>query len=200
MYNHSSGRDIIDATQEAITEAAGSIDNIIKQTETAVEHEPFYATPEFWVGISFALVFVCLYYQLKKAFKSMFDKRIASIVKRIDDASDLKDKARMLLAEYEKKFENVDGDTADLLEKSKKNAERLKEQNIKEIEKKIVAQEYRINDMIDNARSKAAAKITDLISEKTIKILKLAISEKLSEDSKIKLIDNSIDYIGKLKK
>lgn len=56
------GKEIIDATQNAVIEAAENVANIIDNTAAELDrhHEVFYQSAEFWVAMAFVLVVAAL--------------------------------------------------------------------------------------------------------------------------------------------
>lgn len=197
-----SGKEILDVTQDAVITAADEVGQILTevQTETEIHHDAvFYKTPEFWTGVAFVLVVLLLFKVVKKALSMLLDKRINSIVRRIDDAENLKTEARLLLAEYEEKVDNVGAEVDEILKKSKKDITAFKNKSVKEIENQITLQEKYIDERIANIKNRASAEIVNFVSEQTIKNLKIAISKELDDNQKSALIDHSIDLISNLK-
>ena len=195
-------KEIIDATQEAVVTTVDSVANMtsgVGIVSGAHHNLAFYETAEFWVGIAFILVVTLLFMPVRKMMMSMFDKRIALIIKRIDDAEALKVEAREVLAEYEDKVENVDAEVEDILKRSKKEANAFKNKTIKEIEKQLSAKERHIDDKIFNIRTRVENDIIQLVSAKTADVVEAVVISRLDLKEKSKLIDNSIDLIGRLK-
>ena len=61
----------------------------------------------FWVAVSFVIfVGLILYFRIPEKVRSVLDDNINNIKKQIDDAEKLKEEAKMILSEYEKKISN----------------------------------------------------------------------------------------------
>ena len=198
--NINSGKEIIDAAQNAVMQAADDVSGIIENTAEQLHghEEIFYQSAEFWVGVAFVLVVLLLAGPVGRLVRSMLNKRIDSITKRIHDAAELRDEAQKLLADYEKKFLNADKEAQAILNKSQKEIEYFKKENLAKLEEEMKIKEKEAEDRITASKEKAAREISDLTSELTIKTVKAAIVKNLDAKTQNKLIDDSISLITRL--
>ncbi len=198
--NINSGKEIIDAAQNAVMQAADDGSGIIENTAEQLHghEEIFYQSAEFWVGVAFVLVVLLLAGPVGRLVRSMLNKRIDNITKRIHDAAELRDEAQKLLADYEKKFLNADKEAQAILNKSQKEIEYLKKENLAKLEEEMKIKEKEAEDRITASKEKAAREISDLTSELTIKTVKAAIIKNLDAKTQNKLIDDSISLITRL--
>ena len=198
--NINSGKDIIGAAQNAVMQAADDVSGIIENTAEQLHghEEIFYQSAEFWVGVAFVLVVLLLAGPVGRLVRSMLNKRIDNITKRIHDAAELRDEAQKLLADYEKKFLNADKEAQAILNKSQKEIEYLKKENLAKLEEEMKIKEKEAEDRITASKEKAAREISDLTSELTIKTVKAAIVKNLDAKTQNKLIDDSISLITRL--
>lgn len=198
--NINSGKEIIDAAQNAVMQAADDVSDIIENTAEQLHghEEIFYQSAEFWVGVAFVLVVLLLAGPIGRLVRSMLNKRIDSITKRIHDAAELRDEAQKLLADYEKKFLNADKEAQAILNKSQKEIEYFKKENLAKLEEEMKIKEKEAEDRITASKEKAAREISDLTSELTIKTVKAAIVKNLDAKTQNKLIDDSISLITRL--
>lgn len=198
--NINSGKEIIDAAQNAVMQAADDVSGIIENTAEQLHghEEIFYQSAEFWVGVAFVLVVLLLAGPIGRLVRSMLNKRIDSITKRIHDAAELRDEAQKLLADYEKKFLNADKEAQAILNKSQKEIEYFKKENLAKLEEEMKIKEKEAEDRITASKEKAAREISDLTSELTIKTVKAAIVKNLDAKTQNKLIDDSIRLITRL--
>ena len=103
-----SGKEFIDMTQNAVVDVT---ENLISDVSLPAHHYgAFYENPVFWVAVSFVLVVVLLARPIGKIAKQLLQNRVDGIIKRIEDAANLKDDAQKLLVEYERKFVNADAE------------------------------------------------------------------------------------------
>lgn len=198
--NINSGKEIIDAAQNAVMQAADDVSGIIENTAEQLHghEEIFYQSAEFWVGVAFVLVVLLLAGPIGRLVRSMLNKRIDNITKRIHDAAELRDEAQKLLADYEKKFLNADKEAQAILNKSQKEIEYFKKENLAKLEEEMKIKEKEAEDRITASKEKAAREISDLTSELTIKTVKAAIVKNLDAKTQNKLIDDSINLITRL--
>ena len=198
--NINSGKEIIDAAQNAVMQAADDVSGIIENTAEQLHghEEIFYQSAEFWVGVAFVLVVLLLAGPIGRLVRSMLNKRIDNITKRIHDAAELRDEAQKLLADYEKKFLNADKEAQAILNKSQKEIEYFKKENLAKLEEEMKIMENEAEDRITASKEKAAREISDLTSELTIKTVKAAIVKNLDAKTQNKLIDDSISLITRL--
>ena len=76
--NINSGKEIIDAAQNAVMQAADDVSGIIENTAEQLHghEEIFYQSAEFWVGVAFVLVVLLLAGPVGRLVRSMLNKRI----------------------------------------------------------------------------------------------------------------------------
>ena len=105
MEENIPNHEIIDATQNAVLNAAETVADVIETTaqEIGGHEEVFYQSAEFWVAMSFVLVVVGLARPIGKVLHSLLQKRGENIAERISSAATMKEDAQKLLAQYEKK-------------------------------------------------------------------------------------------------
>ena len=201
MTTETSGKEIIDATQNAVMEAVENVSNIIETTTVELDghHEAFYQGAEFWVAMAFVLVVAALARPIGKTVVALLKKRIACIISRLEEASTLQEDAQKLLAEYEKKFLGAKKEAENILKKSQKEVDYYKNESLSKLEQDMRQKEKDAEDRLINAKEKASQEITTLTSELTIKAVKETLSKHLDDAAKAKLIDNSIALLAKLK-
>lgn len=196
-----SGKELIDATQNAVMEAAENVSNIIGTTAAELDghSEAFYQGAEFWVAMAFVLVVIALGRPVGKTVITLLKKRIAAIIARINEASSLQEDAQKLLADYEKKFLGAKAEAEAILKKAQKEVDYFKKESLSKLEQDMRQKEKDAEDRLMNAKEKASQEISALTSELTIKSVKEAIAKHLDDASQSKLIDASIALLIKLK-
>ena len=197
---NSGSRELLDATQQAVVGAAGNVETIIQDTAAELHGngEAFYLTAEFWVGMTFVLVVAVLFVPLKKMLLTYLGKYAEKEARRINEAENLKTGARKLLAAYEKKLENLDGERAAIIEKAKKEADVLKKKALAELDRKIQALEKSVNERIRGEQSRTENELTSLVTERTIGLLKDTLAAKLDDRARTKLPAKPIKRIESL--
>lgn len=201
MDKTSAGKEIIEATQNAVMEAAENVSNIIGQTADKIDghHEAFYMGAEFWVAMAFVLVVIGLSRPVGKLIAAMLRKRISSIISRLDEAAQLQEDAQKLLSEYERKFLNAKTEADTILKKAQKEVEYFKTESLSKLEQDMKLKEKETEERLNSAKEKATQEITSLTSSLTIEIVKQTLTQKLDNQEKSKLIDKSINLLEKIK-
>ena len=194
------GKELIEATQNAVIETADSIAGLIETTAHDIHgQEAFYEHPTFWVAVSFVLVILVLGRPVGKLIKKMLEKRIENIISRISEAANLKDDAQKLLVEYERKFVNAEIEAGKILQHSQKEIELLKKENLDKLKNDMAIKEKEAENRLMAARNEAMSEIAGLTSRLTVNAVREAVAAKLSDQKQDELIEQSIAKIANLK-
>ena len=79
----------------------------------------------FWVMISFFLfIGLLIYFQIPQKIKNTLDENIANIKNQLDEANKLKEDAKNILIEHEKKISNSKAEVKIMISKASDDAER----------------------------------------------------------------------------
>lgn len=194
-------REILDATQNAVIDAAGSVVQVVENVEHEISGHggAFYENPEFWVAVAFVLVVAVLAKPVARLLNEMLNRRIEAIADRIAEAQKLNEDAQKMLAEYEKKYLNAEKEARNILRKSEKEIEFLKEDRLKKLEADMEMKQKEAEQRIKTAQEAAMKEITTLTSEMTIRALKEVLAKNLDKKAQDRLIEASIEEISKLK-
>ena len=194
-------QEILDATQDAVLNAATSVANAFETTaqELGVHGaEPFYMEAEFWVGMAFVLVVIGLFKPVGSVFVKLLRDRGETIATRIQEAVSLKEEAQKLLADYERKFRNVEKEAAEILAKSEREIDTIKKETIAKLEDEIKIKEHDAKLRLKAMEETATQEISDKTTKLTIAIVKKALNESLDQKMTSKLIDKSIDNLKEI--
>ena len=135
----------------------------------------------FWVMVSFFLfIGLLIYFQIPQKIKNTLEENISSIKNQIDEANKLKEDAKNILIEHEKKISNSKNEVKEMLDKANDEAEK----NVIRINKDFY-------NLMENRKKNAEERIRQLKNqaEKDIKNA----SVKIAIESVEKLIKNSLD-------
>ena len=193
--------EMMETTQNAVFDAASTVAQVVESVEQEVSGHggAFYENPEFWVGLAFVLVVLMLARPIGRILNLMLNKRIEAIADRITEAQKLNEDAQKLLAEYEKKYLNAEKEAKNILRKSEREIEMLKDERLKKLEAEMNMKQKEAEQRLKTAQESAVKEITALASEMTIKALKEVLTKSLDKKSQDKLIDESIKTIANLK-
>ena len=192
--------EMMETTQNAVFEAANTVAQVVENVEHEVSGHggAYYENPEFWVGLAFVLVVLMLARPIGRILNVMLNKRIEAIADRISEAQKLNEDAQKLLAEYEKKYLNAEKEAKNILRKSEREIEMIKEERLKKLEAEMDMKQKEAEQRIKTAQESAVKEVTALASEMTIKALKEVLAKSLDKKSQDKLIDESIKTISNL--
>lgn len=196
----SAGQELIDATQNAIMDAAENVSEILaagKSVATEIKDAPFYTEVEFWVAMAFVLSVLLLLKPLAKYIRAGLQHRIDKVVNDIEDAAKLRDDAQLLLADYERKFVNAQKEASHIVEQSRKNLQNIKRHELAKLKTELQNKENEAERRIAAATEKAKEEINSSASKVSIEFARKAIDHYLQTTEKSKLIDEAIADLDK---
>lgn len=196
-----SGNNLLDSTQNAIVGAAENVSQVIDAGKTAVQShlaiEPFYLEVHFWVGVAFVLAMLVLLKPAYKFIKAALQRRVDRVINDIDEAMKLRDDAQALLAEYERKFVNVDKEVADIVTKGSQSLQRMQQSETEQMKIELQNKEKEAARRIKSATEKAKSEINLSASRLSVDLARKAIAQFLQTNDKKQLIDDAIDELDK---
>ena len=135
----------------------------------------------FWVTISFFIFLgILIYFKIPQKIKETLEQNILNIKNQLTEAEKLKEDAKNILAEHEKKISNSKKEVKDMIDKANEDAE-----------KNIIRTTEEFHKLMENRKKGAEDRITQLKNQAD-KDIKNA-SVKIAIESVEKLIKNSID-------
>lgn len=88
---------------------------------------PTLQTPDFWVAVAFVLfIGLLLYKGVPGMIGKALDARAETIKKEIDDARKMREDAQALLAEYQRKAAEAEGEAQKIIEQAKRDSEAMR--------------------------------------------------------------------------
>ena len=135
----------------------------------------------FWVMISFFLfIGLLIYFQIPQKIKSSLDENIGGIKNQINEADKLKEDAKNILTEHEKKISNSKAEVELIISKANEEAE-----------KNVIKTNQNFHSLMDNRKKNAEERIKQLKNQ-ALKDIKNT-SVKIAIESVEKLLKNSLD-------
>ena len=135
----------------------------------------------FWVMVSFFLfIGLLIYFQIPQKIKSSLDENIGGIKNQIDEADKLKEDAKNILTEHEKKISNSKAEVGLLISKANEEAE-----------KNVIKTNQNFHNLMDNRKKNAEERIKQLKNQ-ALKDIKNT-SVRIAIESVEKLLKNSLD-------
>ena len=106
----------------------------------------------FWVAVSFFIFIGSLvYFQIPQKIKTTLEESILNIRSEIDEADKLKEDAKNILTEHEKKISESKGEVKSLIEKANEEAE-----------KNIIRSNEDFHNLMENRKKSAEERIKQL--------------------------------------
>ena len=135
----------------------------------------------FWVMISFfGFVGLLIFFQVPQKIKSVLEENITNIKNQINEADKLKEDAKNILTEHEKKISNSKAMVKQMLGKASE-----------EVEKNVIKTNQDFHNLMETRKKNAEERIKQLKNQ-AFKDIKNA-SVKIAVESVEKLIKNSMD-------
>ena len=135
----------------------------------------------FWVMVSFFLfIGLLIYFQIPQKIKSTLDENIGGIKNQIDEADKLKEDAKNILTEHEKKISNSKAEVKLMISKANEETER-----------NVIKTNQNFHNLMDNRKKNAEERIKQLKNQ-ALKDIKNT-SVKIAIKSVEKLLKNSLD-------
>ena len=135
----------------------------------------------FWVMISFfVFIGLLIYFKIPQKIKTTLEENISNIKNQIDEAEKLKEDAKNILTEHEKKISNSKAEVKLMLNKANEEAE-----------KNVIKTNQDFHNLMESRKKNAEERIKQLKNQ-ALKDIKNA-SVKIAIDSVEKLIKNSLD-------
>ena len=135
----------------------------------------------FWVMISFfAFIGLLIYFKIPQKIKTTLEDNINNIKNQIDEANKLKEDAKNILTEHEKKISNSKAEVKQMISKANEEAE-----------KNVLKTNQDFHNLMESRKKNAEERIKQLKNQ-ALKDIKNA-SVRVAIDSVEKLIKNSLD-------
>ena len=135
----------------------------------------------FWVTISFFIFLgILIYFKIPQKIKETLDQNISNIKSQINEAEKLKEEAKNILIEHEKKISNSKDEVKSMINKANEEAE-----------KNVIKTNDQFHNLMENRKKNAEERIRQLKNQ-AIKDIKNA-SVKIAIESAEKLFKNSLD-------
>ena len=145
--------------------------------------------PETWVALAFVAFVAGLgYLGVHRMVAKSLDERSARIKAELDEARKLKDEAAKLLADYQRKRQEAEGEAQEIISGAKAEAERLAAEAKTKIEEFVARRTKMAETKIAQAEAQATADVRSAAAEAAV-----AAAEKiLSQETKGKLANELI--------
>mgnify|MGYP006117643829 FL=1 len=135
----------------------------------------------FWVAVSFFIFLgILVYFKIPQKIKSVLEENISNIKNQINEAEKLKEEAKNILSEHEKKISNSKTEVVSMINKANEDSE-----------KNILKTNEDFHNLMENRKKNAEERIKQM-KYQALKDIKNT-SVKIAIESVEKLLKNSLD-------
>jgi F-type H+-transporting ATPase subunit b len=153
---------------------------------------------ETWVAIGFLFfVGLMLYVGVHRTIGKALDDRAARIKAELDEARKLRDEAAALLAEYQRKRREAEGEAQEIVSGAKAEAERLAVEAKARIEEFVSRRTKMAETKIAPAEAQAAADVRAAAAEAAVAAAEKILRQETKGELASRLIARGIDDVGK---
>ena len=157
----------------------------------------FFGNSDLVVTLT-TLLFIALlvYLGVPKKIGGLLDARADKIKAELEEARRLREEAQTLLASYEKKQKEVEGQAEQIVANAKAEAEKAAEKAKEDLKASIARRLKAADDQIASAEASAVKEVRDRAIAVATQAASAVIAEKMSAQSGDSLIDASIKEVG----
>ena len=152
----------------------------------------------FIVLLAFLLfIGVLVYFKVPTMIVGMLDKRADGIQAELDEARALREEAQTLLASYERKQKEVKDQAGRIVAKAREDASAAAEQAKVELQKSIERRLAAAEDQIASAQAAAIKDVRDKAIMVAVAAAREVIAKQMNATQANKLIEESIETVGR---
>lgn len=160
--------------------------------------DPSLGNTDFVVLIGFLLFLAILFYfGVPAMLGRMLDQRAEGIRAELDEARALREEAQTLLASYERRAREVEEQSSRIVAEAKASAEEAAELAKADIERSIARRLAAAEDQIASAEAKASRAVRDRAASVAVAAAAEIIAGQTSAADQNKMIDESIEEVGR---
>ena len=153
---------------------------------------------EFWVAMGFVVfVGVLIYVGAPRTIGKALDDRSARIKAELDEARKLRDDAAALLAEYQQKRQQAEGEAQEIVAGAKAEADRLAIEAKARIEEFVARRTRMAETKIAQAEAQAAADVRAAAADAAVAAAEKILRQEAKGELAGRLVARGIDDVGK---
>ncbi len=172
--------------------------SIILETGTEAPGIFDLGDPRLWVFFSLAVLFaVVIWKKVPALVAKSLDERADAIRAELDDARRLREEAQELLASYERRQREAEKEAEDIISQARHEAELFAHDAREKLQDVLQRRAEAATRKIAQAEARAAADVRAQAAALATSTAKFALEESLGKTGQGKLINESIDALGK---
>jgi len=154
--------------------------------------------PETWVALAFVVFVIGLgYIGVHRIVGKSLDERSARIKAELDEARKLKDEAAQLLADYQRKRQEAEGEAQQIIAGAKAEAERLATEAKAKIEEFVARRAKMAETKIAQAEAQATADVRSAAAEAAVAAAEKILTQETKGNLASALVAKGIEDVRK---
>ena len=154
--------------------------------------------PEFWVAVAFVIFVAGLgYLGVHRMIAKSLDDRAGRIKAELDEARKLKDEAAQLLADYQRKRQEAEGEAQEIIAGAKAEAERLATEAKAKIEEFVDRRTKMAETKIAQAEAQATADVRSAAAEAAVAAAEKILTQETKGNLASALVAKGIEDVRK---
>lgn len=156
--------------------------------------------PHFWVGVAFlGFIAVLVYTRVPRTIAKSLDARADTIRRELDDARRLREEAKQLLADYQRKTREAGNEAEAIVAQSCREAEVLSQETHANLKETLERRTKLVEERIARAEAQAVSEVRAAAVDTAIAAAERILRAKLTGDVAAQLVDQGIKELrGKL--
>ena len=150
---------------------------------------------EVWLFLALGILIALAYRPAKKAILGGLDARAERIKADLDEAKRLREEAQATLATFQRKHRDALSEAAEIVAHAERDAERLREKAMQEVEESIRRREALAAQRIAQAEAAALAEVRNVAVDVAISASRQLIAAELDGKKAAALIDAAIEEL-----
>ena len=152
--------------------------------------------PTFWVAVSFfGFIGLLVYFKVPAMVAKTLDDRADAIRNELDEARKLREEARALLADYQRKQKEAEQTADDIVSQARKEAESVAAEMRQALQDSLEKRGKLAEEKIALAEVQAMGEVRAAAVDMAIAAAEKLIGDKLSAQDAERLIDQSTQYV-----
>jgi F-type H+-transporting ATPase subunit b len=150
-----------------------------------------------WLIFSFIIFMYILVKYGKATIMNMLDGKIDAIRKDISEAESLRVEAQELLAQYQRKQRDAEGEAESIIAKAEQHALEIRKNAEKNLAESLQRREAQMKDRLAQMEEAALQQIREHASNLAIQATAQIIADKMDKKGQDKLLDQSVEAVSK---
>jgi F-type H+-transporting ATPase subunit b len=151
-----------------------------------------------WGVVAFTLLFLLLWRYALPAMNKMLDERRARIQGQLEEAEQIRHEAEELRRRYQEQLKDARTKANEIVEQARSDAERLREQKVREADEEAQTIRQRARDDAEAERSRLVQQLRTQVAALSVDLAGRIVHRELDEERHRTLVDEYIDQLSRM--